>query len=177
MSRTNPYKKKRRQANKTLLFFGEGMNEEVFLKHLRKLYCYDTNVAVTIKKGRGGDAKNIVLDAYKVPGEFNRKVVILDNDKPKNETKKARQLARDKEIELLENTPCLEHLLLLILDSKEISANSKRCKKIFEEKYIEKTQRKEMYEYDKYFSKKLLDKKRENIKVLDDIIKIMEGKK
>jgi hypothetical protein len=68
-------------------------------------------------------------------------------------------------------------LLLLILDSKEISANSKRCKKIFEEKYIEKTQRKEMYEYDKYFSKKLLDKKRENIKVLDDIIKIMEGKK
>jgi hypothetical protein len=153
------------------------MNEEVFLKHLRKLYCYDTNVAVTIKKGRGGDAKNIVLDAYKVPGEFNRKVVILDNDKPKNETKKARQLARDKEIELLENTPCLEHLLLLILDSKEISANSKRCKKIFEEKYIEKTQRKEMYEYDKYFSKKLLDKKRENIKVLDDIIKIMEGKK
>jgi hypothetical protein len=141
------------------------------------LYCYDTNVAVTIKKGRGGDAKNIVLDAYKVPGEFNRKVVILDNDKPKNETKKARQLARDKEIELLENTPCLEHLLLLILDSKEISANSKRCKKIFEEKYIEKTQRKEMYEYDKYFSKKLLDKKRENIKVLDDIIKIMEGKK
>jgi ribosomal protein L15E len=34
-----------------------------------------------------------------------------------------------------------------------------------------------MYEYDKYFSKKLLDKKRENIKVLDDIIKIMEGKK
>ena len=34
MSRTNPYKKKRRHANKTLLIFGEGMNEEVFLKHL-----------------------------------------------------------------------------------------------------------------------------------------------
>jgi hypothetical protein len=177
MSRTNPYKKKRRQANKTLLFFGEGMNEEVFLKHLRKLYCHDNNIAVTIKKGRGGDAKNIVLDAFKVPGEFNRRVVVLDNDKGKGEIKRARQLTKDKGIELLKNTPCLEHLLLLILDSKEISTNSKKCKKIFEEKYIEKTQRKERYEYDKYFSKKLLDKKRENIKVLDYIIKIMEGKK
>ncbi|MCF7795403.1 RloB domain-containing protein [Patescibacteria group bacterium] len=176
MSRTNPYKKKKRQANKTLLVFGEGMNEEVFLKHIRKLYCYNTNVAITIKKGRGGDAKNIVLDAYKVPGEFNRIVVILDNDKPKNEIKKARQFTRDKEIELLENTPCLEHLLLMILDSEEISANSKKCKRIFEEKYIEKTKRKERYEYDKYFSKELLEKKREIIKILDYIIKIMEGK-
>jgi len=103
-------------------------------------------------------------------------MVILDNDKPKNEIKKARQLAKDKEIELLENTPCLEHLLLLILDSEEISADSKKCKKIFEEKYIAKRQRKEVYEYEKYFSKELLEEKRKIIKILDNIIKIMEGK-
>jgi hypothetical protein len=175
MSRTNPYKKKRRQANKTLLFFGEGMNEEIFLKYLRGLYACNNDVAVTIKKGRGGDAENIVLDAIKVPGGFNRRVVILDNDKPKNEIKKARQLAKKKKIRLLENTPCLEHLLLLILSSNEVSSDSKKCKKIFEEKYISKSHRKEIYEYDKHFPKDLLEEKRKLIKLLDYIIRIMEG--
>jgi hypothetical protein len=176
MSRTNPYKRKRRQANKTLLVFGEGMNEEIFLKHLRKLYCCNNNIAITVKKGRGGDAENIVLDANKVPGGFNRRVVILDNDKTKNEIIKARKVAKDKKIELIENTPCLEYLFLLILDSRNISTDSKECKKVFEKEYIEKRQRKEAREYDKYFTKKSLDGKRKNIKILDSIIKIMEDK-
>ncbi|NCB20873.1 MAG: hypothetical protein EOM88_03045 [Clostridia bacterium] len=84
MSRTNPDKKKRRTANRTLLFFGEGMNEAIFLKHLRKMYCGDVNLAITIKKGKGGDLVNIVLDVNKVPGAFDRRIVLLDNDKSKN---------------------------------------------------------------------------------------------
>jgi hypothetical protein len=176
MSRTNPYKKKRYQANKLLLIFGEGMNEEIFLKHLRKIYCCDTGVAVTIKKGRGGDAKNIILDASKVPGGFSRRVVILDNDKPKKEIQNARKIAKAKEIELIENTPCLEYLLLLILESKNISTESKKCKKIFEHGYIAKKRRREVCEYEKYFTKEVLDRKRETIMILDSIIKIMEGK-
>ena len=176
MSRTNPYKKKKRQANKTLLAFGEGMNEEIFLKHLRKLYCCNTNVAITVKKGRGGDAENIVLDASKVPGGFNRIVVVLDNDKPKKEIQKARAMAKEKEIELIENTPCLEHLLLLILESKNISTESKKCKKVFEDEYIEKRLRRESYKYDKYFTKEMLEEKRKTIKMLNSVINIMEGK-
>jgi len=137
MSRTNPYKRKQRQANKTLLVFGEGMNEEIFLKHLRKLYCLDMNVAVTVKKGKGGDSVNIVLDAYRVPGGFDRRIVLLDNDKAKMEIERARKTAKDRGIELIENTPCLEHLLLSILGSVK-NINSAECKKIFEAKYINK---------------------------------------
>ncbi|MCD4694225.1 hypothetical protein K8R62_02600, partial [bacterium] len=148
MSRTNPYKIKRRHANKTLLIFGEGMNEQMFLKHLKKLYCCDTNVAITVKKGRGGNSANIVIDASRVPGGFDRRVVVLDNDKPKGEIEKARSIAKSKGIELIENTPCLEHLLLSILDSSKASDNSSKCKKIFESEYINKRQRKEAYEYD-----------------------------
>jgi hypothetical protein len=176
MSRTNPYKRKRRQANKTLLIFGEGMNEEVFLKHLRKLYCCDTNVAITVKKGRGGNSANIVIDASKVPGGFDRRVVVLDNDKPKGEIEQARDIAINKGIELIKNTPCLEHLLLSILDSSKTSNTSAECKKIFESNYINKRQRKETYEYDSIFTKELLEEKRKTIEILDDILQIIEGK-
>ncbi len=175
MSRTNPYKRKQRQANRTLLIFGEGMNEEMFLKHLHKLYCLDTNVAVRIKKGKGGDPVSIVLDADRVPGRFDRRIVLLDNDKAKSKIERARKTARDRGIELIENTPCLEYLFLSILDSAK-DINSAECKKIFEAKYINKKKRRELCEYNKIFPKELLNKKRKTVKTLDYIIKIMEGK-
>jgi hypothetical protein len=176
MSRTNPYKKKKRQANKTLLVFGEGFGEEMFLKHLKSLYSYKSNVAITIKKGKGGDAKNIVIDAAKIPGAFDRKIVILDNDKTKTEMAKARQEAKNRGIELIENTPCLEHLLVSILDEKPSGKNSNWCKGEFESKYIDKKKRGEPSEYIKLFPKKLLDDKRSEISGLNKLILIMEGK-
>jgi len=176
MSRTNPYKKKRRRASKTLLVFGEGFGEEMFLKHLKNLYSYKSNVAITIKKGKGGDAKNIVIDADKIPGAFDRKIVILDNDKTKTEMTKARQEAKNRDIELIENIPCLEFLLITILDKKPSGKNSDWCKSEFESKYLSKKKRREPNEYIKLFPKKLLDIKRLKILELDKLILIMEGK-
>lgn len=176
MSRTNPFKKKRRQASKTLLVFGEGFGEEMFLKHLKSLYSYKSNVAITVKKGKGGDAQNIVIDADRTPGAFDRKIVVLDNDKAKVEMTKARQEAKNRGIELIENTPCLESLLVSILDKKPNSKNSTWCKGEFESKYIEKKKRGESSEYIKLFPKKLLDGQRSKIPELDKLISIMEGK-
>jgi hypothetical protein len=178
MSRTNPYKKKRRQAKNTLLVFGEGLGEEMFLKYLRKIYSYNSNTAITIKKGRGGTADRIVIDANKVHGGFDRKIVVLDNDKPKAEMAKARQEARNKGIELIENTPCLEFVLLMILEDDKVSSgkNTKWCKNQFESKCIDKKKRGEPEEYMKLFPKKLLDKKRIKISELEKLISIVEGK-
>jgi len=176
MSRTNPFKKKRRQASKTLLVFGEGFGEEMFLKYLKSLYSYKSNVAITVKKGKGGDAQNIVIDADRTPGAFDRKIVILDNDKVKVEMTKARQEAKNRGIELIENTPCLESLLVSILDKKPAGKNSAWCKGEFESKYIEKKKRGELSEYIKLFPKKLLDGQRQKIPELDKLISIMEGK-
>ena len=175
MSRTNPCKLKRRQANRTLLIFGEGLGEEMFLKHLKGLYSQDCNVAITIRKGKGGDAKNIVIDASKISGAFDRKVVILDNDKPLAEMQSARQEAKNKRIELIENTPCLEFLLLSIL-GQHPKNNSADCKSGFESKYINKQKRCELGEYQKLFSKSVLENKRKILVILDKIIIIMEGK-
>ncbi len=176
MSRTNPYKKKRRQASKTLLIFGEGLGEEMFLKHLKKLYSFNSGIAVTIKKGKGGNAKNIIIDASKIFGAFDRVIVVIDNDKSKMEMVSARQEAKKRKIKLIENTPCLEFLLLSIIDKKPKGKDSVWCKQRFESIYMAKKKRRETDEYDKLFPEKLLNSRRLKIAELNKLILIMEGK-
>lgn len=176
MSRTNPYKKKRRSANKTLFVLGEGFSDGIFLRHLKKLYSFNSGYAITIKNGKGGDAKSIVTEAIRTPGAFDKRIVVLDNDKPESEMEEARITARKKKIELIENTPCLEALLLSIIDKKPVNKDTGWCKKEFESKYLSKNKRSEPKEYDKLFQKDLLDSKRSLILELDRLILAMEGK-
>lgn len=178
MSRTNPNKKKRRSASKTILVYGEGLAEEVFLKHLRGIYSYNQNIAVTVKRGRGGTADGIVMQAHRAQGAFNQRVVVLDNDKSKREMEKARVLGEEKNINLFENTPCLESLLLSVLNKgKSFSGRtSSWCKREFESKYIEDKRRGEFDCYEKLLPKKLLDEVRNKIHELDELIDLIEGK-
>ena len=176
MSKKNPYKKKRKQASAQILFFGEGFSEAIFLKHLKKLYSYNSGIAVTVKKGKGGCPRDIVIDATKIPGDFNRRIVVFDNDKPTEEMQKARQEAKKRKVELIENTPCLESLFLSILGKRRKMKKSKECKKEFETKYIEKKKRSEPSKYEELFPKKILDSQRKKISELDKLIGIMEGK-
>jgi hypothetical protein len=74
-------------------------------------------VAVKVRRGKGGDAVSVVVDAINTPGSFDRRIVVLDNDKPKSEMEKARREARIKNVELIENNPCLEAFLLSILNN------------------------------------------------------------
>jgi MinD superfamily P-loop ATPase len=176
MSRTNPHKKKRRSASKTLFMLGEGFSDGIFLRHLRKLYSFNSGYAISIKNGKGGDAKSIVTEAIRTLGAFDKKIVVLDNDKSVDEMNEARRIAKRKKITLIENTPCLESLFLSILDKKPINKNSNWCKKKFESKYLNKNKRSEPIEYDKLFPKDLLDSKRSSISELDRLISAMKGK-
>ena len=176
MSRTNPYKKKRRSASRTLLMYGEGLGEEMFLKHLRGLYSRDSGVAVTIRNGKGGTAMNIITNAVNEPGSFDRRIVILDNDKSEREMNKARAEARQRGVELLENTPCLEATLLAILRPGQnfLGRTSEWCKSEFESNYLNKKKRTEIGEYGKFFPKATLDVQRANVSGLNAIISLME---
>jgi hypothetical protein len=60
--------------------FGEGLCEEVFLKHLKKLYSYNSNVAITVRRGKGGTPADVVIDSDKIPGDYETRVVVVDND-------------------------------------------------------------------------------------------------
>ncbi len=177
MSRTNPYKLKRRVASKTLLVYGEGLSEEVFFKHLRGIYAYGNNVAVTVRKGQGGTADKVVIEADNTPGDFDRKVVIVDNDKTNLEMEQARKEAKNRQIELLENVPCLEATLLSILNkgSPFSSKSSDWCKSEFESKFISKKKRSEISEYKRLFTKIILDEQRPKILELNRLIELMEG--
>ena len=176
MSRTNPYKKKRRSASRTLLMYGEGLGEEMFLKYLRGLYSRDSGAAITIRNGKGGTATNIITNAVNEPGAFDRRIVILDNDKNEQEMNRARTEAKQKGIELLENSPCLEATLLSILRTGQSFSNktSAWCKSEFESNYIDKKKRTELGEYAKIFPKTTLDTERKNITELNAIISLME---
>lgn len=177
MSRTNPYKKKRRSAKQTLLMFGEGLGEEMFLKHLRGLYAKNSGVSVMIRKGKGGTPKNIVIDAANEFGDFHRRVVILDNDRGEQQMREARTEAGKRNIQLVEHTPCLEALLLeIIRNGQEFQGKTSAwCKREFETNYIEKKKRGETREYEKIFPKSLLDQARTGTQALERIIAFMES--
>lgn len=177
MPRRSQYKKKRHSADKTILVFGEGLNEEIFLKYLRSLYSRGVNVAITIRRGRGGTADGLVIQAHRTPGAYDMRVAVLDNDKKASEMQQSRKEAEDRDIKLLEHTPCLEAVLLSILckgkDFKD--KTSSWCKSEFESKYIEKKKRSEIREYLKLFPKKLLEEQCVKVAELEKLISLMKG--
>lgn len=179
MARSNPYKKKRRAAKITILIYGEGLAEYVFLKLLKSYYVKNKGPAITLRKGKGGTASNLVKYASKLPGDFNKRFVLLDCDKSKKEMRFARELAKRNKLMLLESKPCLESLLLSILDNKKRFDNksSALCKKEFEKKYISKKRRSDFNKYLKLFPKALLDERRGKLQALNKLILVLEGKK
>jgi len=156
--------------------YGEGLGEEMFLKYLRRLYSRNSGVAVTIRNGKGGTAIGVIINAVNEPGAFDRRIVILDNDKGEQEMNGARKEAQEKGIELLENSPCLEATFLAILRSGQSFSNKTSiwCKSEFESNYLDKKKRTEISEYGKVFPKNTLDARRTNISELNAIISLME---
>jgi len=177
MSRTNPTKRKKRAAKTTILIYGEGQSDEIFIKHLRSIYSQNSGAAVTIKKGKGGTPEGIVRSAINYIGAYDRKYIVIDNDKSLEEIRKAQVLATQHNIVLIKNSPCLEAMLLIILqdDIRIRNKTSKWCKSEFERHYISKKQRTETHRYERLFPKSLIDKQRYKIQELDQFISIMEN--
>lgn len=170
MSRTNPSRKKPCAAKKTLLIYGEGLDEKKFVEHLRGIYAKDSGVKVSIRRGKGGSPKDIIIQAAKEFGEFDKRVVVVDTDRGAQEVSDAREEAQGKNIELIENSPCLEALLLSILDNGKSfsSKTSKWCKKEFQSKYGSSN-------WGNIFTKKLLDERRKNIEKLNKLIGLISN--
>ena len=174
MSRSNPGKKKKRVAKRTILIYGEGLSEEVFLKLLKSVYSSDNNTYIKIRHGKGGSPLDIVNDTIKELGYFDKRVVMLDDDR--KEIEKAVIKAKKYDIEVFRNQPCLEATLLLILQDKIQNIKSSSCfKKEFESKYICKKKKYEISEYIKIFHKSLIEKARKKNEELNNLISIIEN--
>lgn len=175
MSRSNPYKQKRRQAKQSILVYVEGLHEENFLKHLRSLFTRESGKNIKIVRGSGGSADTLISHVIREIGDYDKRMIIFDNDKPRVEMDNARKKAKKNNITIIENTPCLEALLLTILNPG-IEYNRKSsswCKKTFQQDYIDYRSRPDNQTYLKIFPKKLLEDRRVDIIILDKILRLI----
>lgn len=175
MSRSNPYKKKRREAKRTLLLYCEGVDEKAFLSYLKMLFAENSGVAVIIKENHGGGANDVLRNVLR-QNQADRVFCIYDADTGVNIYQKKK--VENRGIECIENKPCLEAFLLNILENKNYSNHQKcdKCKKKFETKYLNEKKRKDKNNYTKVFPKELLVRQSGKNQTLKKLIDALSGK-
>ena len=160
----------------TVLAYGEGEDEKIFLRHLVSGYCRRDRISVQTGSAGGGDPTSILNNAIRSRRGEKRdfEFILLDTDKPWSD--EMVNLAKEQGIELIGNSPCLEAFFLEILNSEEErkSAGSRKCKEIFEKNYCRENNFNED-ECARLFPKSLLNEARQRNEKLDMIIRVMEG--
>lgn len=171
---STPEQKQLRPRKITVLAFGEGDDEKVFLRYIVANYCRRDKVAVASASAGGGGPTYILEKAMSFRRGEKRdfEFILLDTDKVWPE--EMVELAREQGIELIGNTPCLESLLLEILNIPiPDNIGSGRCKQLFEEQCLSGNFNEE--ECQRLFPKPILNLARQRIQKLDTIIKKIEG--
>lgn len=128
MSRSNPYKLKPRTTRATAQIVCEGFTEEAFCKHLKSIYARDCGVCVSIFNARGGSPDDIIQLALRRKS-YDRTVVFFDADKPLSD--KAKKKALSARYQLVVSAPCVEGLLLSLLNLP-VPQSTEACKKAFD---------------------------------------------
>lgn len=168
-----PEQKAPRTRRITVLAYGEGDGEKIFIRHLVKNYRR-RHVAVASSSAGGGGPDYILQRAIDFRGSDIRdhQFVMLDTDKPWSDEMK--ELAQSAGFDLIGNHPCLEAFFLEILNVEiPKDAGSGRCKTLFLDqcrggKFNED-------ECDRLFTKAVLKSARGRVLKLDNIIRILEG--
>ena len=117
--------------------FGEGDDEETLIKYLRTIVPRGSS-RVTVHNAGGGSPEKIITKAIRFGAiGYNRAFIVMDSDVvlPKSYEKKARAAG----FKIIKSVPCLEGMLLSVIESKTNWARktSKECVKYFEKKYNE----------------------------------------
>ena len=169
--------KNQRQLLRTILLYCEGKTETMFVKHVKGIYGSNM-IKPRILDGAGGSSLSLVVDAGNVPGDFDKVVVVLDNDGERDEQiSGAREYAEQNDIVLLESTPCFESSLLHILTPGcDFSLKSSGfCKKQFQSDYIRKSDIRNPSAFARVFPKRCLDERRADVEILSSIIDCLSG--
>jgi hypothetical protein len=164
--------KKLRLQRKTLLAVGEGDTEVAFLKHIRSMYCSDgLGVSLTIKNANGKGPDNVINHAIKCLSlaAFDKRLCLLDTDlKWPDKTVK---IAKKHKVELIGSVPCIEGLLLAMLD-KTVPDLSDTCKKTLQQ--VSKNDMTESNHYEPLFPKPTIQQARVKITELNHLLNLIE---
>lgn len=150
------------------MIIGEGLTEKAFLEHLKTLYIQrGCGVSVKIQAANGGSPESIFDYANSVTSQkaYDRKAVLMDTDREWKSSLIKR--ANQKKINLIGSTPCIEGLILEILDltiPHESDKCKTECSKQFKGKLTDKNTYQEKLSYE------LLEKKRSSVELLDNIL-------
>lgn len=167
-------RKNQRTVRQTLLIVGEGASEKAFIGHLKSLYSTAAGPSISLISA-GGKAPDGPIDeaiSYKKQRKYDEIVVLLDKDIAWKKEKINE--AEYNNIKLVGSQPCLEGLLLKILD-KSVPDESKKCKTQLQNMLPGKST--ESRSYASLFPKELLDKVRNKVKPLGTLISYISGEK
>ena len=162
-----------RRIKKTRLVFCEGAEDKAFFDCIKALYLRD-GYSIDIKRGAGGYQVHLVEEAIRRGDIYGGKYIAIDGDRDATEMKEAQQLAVRHNLVMLRTAPCLERLLINILEPAKRTASwsSSKCKKYFESRYISAGKRTNMRTYAAIFTKDILDEARIRLPELDEIINV-----
>ncbi len=117
-----------RAARHTVLLVGEGKTECAFLCHVKSLYVgRGCGVSAKIRNAHGKGPAHVVDYAIKQcrNAAYNRVIALLDTDLEISAAIQKR--AQSKKIRIIGSTPCIEGLLLKILD-EPVPSTCAECK-------------------------------------------------
>lgn len=165
--------RKIRETRPTLLVVGEGDCEVAFLKHLRQLYCSGgSGVEAKINNAHGKGPENVVEHTRRQarPYGYDHVVSFLDTDIPWSDQLK--KSARKDKIALVGSSPCLEGMLLNILQQR-VPEGSAECKRALQRLLGQDMTEREHYE--QHFPTPVLESARQRIPELDRLLRFFEG--
>lgn len=165
-----------RSVRKTALIYCEGAHDLAFVRHLINTYTNagKTSIRIRAKQGKGGAPDTLVMEANNVLGGFDRRAVKLDRDRADSENKKAEDASEKLGIVLIWSKPCIEALLLEILENKDFSAyKSKTCKQRFEKHYIPSGKRTDSRAYESLFPLSIIEAARKKLPELEALVQFI----
>lgn len=165
-----------RNVRSTALIYCEGAHDLAFVRYLLNLYSRNRTVKTKFRtrQGKGGSPDTLVVEAVNVPGGFDRRLVKADRDRAPEEITKAETIAGQRKVVIIWSKPCIEALLLSILDGNDYSrSRSKTCKSKFENDHIPANKRADMRAYESVFPLESIEEARTRIPELDELVKFI----
>lgn len=166
---------RRRRTKKTRLVYCEGAHDRAFLECIKSVYSSEV-YTVDVRRGAGGDQPHLVEAANKKGRAYDQAFLKVDGDRDLEEMATADSLAEELKVILLRTKPCLEALLITILEpNKRIGSwNAARLKRYFQETYIPESKRTDARAYSAVFTKQVLDEARGRLAELDALVRLFQ---
>ena len=163
-----------RQTQQTLLLVGEGDCELAFLAHLKTLYVpRGSGIRATLRNAHGKGPEHVVDFAVRQcrNADYDLRAALLDTDLPW--AGGLSRVARARRILLIPSVPCLEGLLLHILN-RRVPETSDACKRLLQAEMDGKPTAASSYV--SLFDRALLESRRQSVKSLAWLLDLFEGR-